>query len=59
MYSPTCVCARQYHIRYRVEFPTHITDHGRMNMLLTWIVDHPQAAQEEDARARREQVRGN
>ena len=41
---------------YRVEFPTHITDHGRMNMLVTWIVDNPQASQEEDARARREEV---
>ena len=27
-----------------------------MNMLVTWIVDNPQASQEEDARARREQV---
>ncbi|CAI8021126.1 Probable E3 ubiquitin-protein ligase HERC1 [Geodia barretti] len=43
----------------RVEFPTHITDHGRMNMLVTWIVDHHQAAQEEDARARREQEEQN
>ena len=41
---------------HRVEFPTHITDHGRMNMLVTWIVDHPLAVQEEEARARREQV---
>ena len=40
----------------RVEFPTHITDYGRMNMLVSWIVDHPLAAQEEEARARREQV---
>lgn len=41
---------------YRVEFPTHITDHGRMNMLVTWIVDNPQESSEEDARARREEV---
>ena len=51
--DPTSCCLCHLH---RVEFPTHITDHGRMNMLVTWIVDHHQAAQEEDARARREQV---
>ena len=39
-----------------VEFPTHMTDHGRMDLLVSWLVDHPQASQEEDARARREEV---